>query len=68
LIASIHAIIESESQNPPIPNPFPPSEKGDSSFIENTKDYITKLSQDLRKNLTNVEKVLWEILRNKQLE
>ena len=86
LIASIHAIIESQKQNtlipnqlgrtyfsnidesPPIPNPFHPREKGDSSFIENTKDYITKLSQDLRKNLTNVEKVLWEILRNKQLE
>ncbi len=76
LIASIHAIIESGKvslsinniENPPIPNPFPPREKGDSSFVEYTKDYITKLSQDLRKRSTQVENILWELLRNKRLE
>jgi len=66
LIASIHAIIESR-KNPPIPNPFPPGEKGNSSFAEKTKDYITKLSQELRKKTTEVEKIMWELLRNKQL-
>ena len=63
----IRGFLDSLKNNPPIPNPFPPREKGDSSFVENTRDYITRLSQDLRKNLTDTEKVLWEILRNKQL-
>jgi len=44
-------------RNPPIPNPFPPREKGESSFIENTKDYITRLSQNLRKESTDVEQI-----------
>jgi hypothetical protein len=43
--------LESE-KNPPILNSFPPREKEateDSSFLENTPDYITKLSRELRK-------------------
>jgi len=55
------------AKNPPIPNPFPPREKGDSSFMENTPDYITNLSQELRKKQTNTENVMWEILRRKQI-
>lgn len=76
-------------RNPPIPNPFPPGEKGNinvstisfslggkdawkadrgiSSFIENTPDYITKLSQELRKKSTSYEDILWEFLRRKSL-
>jgi len=69
LVASIHAIKES-SKNPPFLNSFPPREKEDteeSSFIENTPDYITELSRELRKKQTKVEDFLWKILRRKQL-
>ena len=69
LIASIHGVKES-AKNPPIPNPFPPREKGDnneSSFLENTPDYITKLSRQLRKEQTDYEKIMWEVLRAKKL-
>jgi hypothetical protein len=70
LITGIHAIKESFKKHPPIPNPFPPREKGDnkeSSFIENTSDYIIKLSRELRRNQTNYEKFMWELLRAKRL-
>jgi len=79
LIASIHAIKKSSNINPPILSTgylpsgiisFPPREKEateNSSFIENTPDYITKLSRELRKKQTTSEEFLWEILRRKQL-
>lgn len=68
-VAAIHAIVESEKiwRNPPIPNPFPPREKGDSSFTEITPEYIIDLSRELRKYQTKSEEFLWEILRKKQL-
>ncbi len=69
LISAIHGIVES-GENPPILNSFPPREKEvteDSSFIENTPDYITKLSRALRKKWTKEEDIMWELLRNKKL-
>lgn len=59
-------------KNPPIPNPFPQGEKGDfqgekiSSFGKN-KDYIVELARKFRKNLTEAEENLWEILRWKKI-
>ena len=69
LIAGIHGIVETR-KNPPILNSFPPGEKEateDSSFVEKTPDYITQLSRELRKKWTKEEDLMWELLRNKQL-
>jgi len=79
LIASIHAILESEKQ-PSVPflNPPPqPSPKGEgveqrigletSSFVEQVPDYIIDLARDLRKKWTKEEEFMWELLRKKQL-
>ncbi|MDD2907156.1 MAG: DUF559 domain-containing protein [Candidatus Gracilibacteria bacterium] len=68
-VAGVHAIIESR-KNPPILNSFPPREKEAteySSFFENTPNYITELSRELRKKGTKEEEILWELLRNKKL-
>lgn len=70
LIATIHAIKMSEKiSSPNPPTPFPPREKGGqtSTFWENTPEYITKLSQELRKNQTSHEEIIWEIVRAKRL-
>jgi superfamily II DNA helicase RecQ/very-short-patch-repair endonuclease len=51
-------------------NSFPPREKEaaeNSTFIENTKDYITQLSRELRKKWTKWEELLWGILKNKKI-
>jgi len=42
--------------------------KEDSSFIENTPKYILDLARWMRKSWTEPEKIMWEILRRKQIE
>lgn len=67
-VAALHGILESR-KNPPILNSFPPREKETteySSFVENTPNYITELSRELRKKWTKEEEILWELLRNKK--
>ena len=80
LVAGIHAILEGggfqdkplpnpDEGQPPIPNPFPPGEKGDmsvSSFVEKKLNYIVDLARDLRKNLTSAEVLMWSLLRREQ--
>lgn len=66
----IKGFLDDLRNNPPILNSFPPREKEvteDSSFIENTPDYITILSRELRKKWTKEEEIMWELLRNKKL-
>ena len=52
---------------PPILNSFPPREKEATSFTEDKKKYIIDLARELRKNGTQEEEILWEILRRKNL-
>ncbi len=66
LVSVIHAVKKSPPLTPPL------SGEGDrkSVVIQNygeSPSYLKDLVLDLRKNQTNAEKMLWEILRNKQL-
>lgn len=65
LIAAIHAIMQSRKQ-PPIPNPFPQGEKGN-SFSEIKPEYIINLARELRTKSTKREDLMWDLLRRKQL-
>jgi len=68
LIAVIHGVLQ--IKNPPILNSFPPGEKEaaeNSTFYEKTPNYITQLSRELREKWINHEKIMWELLRKKQL-
>jgi len=67
--------IRKDKITPPIPNPFPPREKGDkswdnleySSFLRSTPKYIINLARDFRKKPTKYEDFMWNILRRNQL-
>ena len=66
LIASIHAILESRKQpSPPAPLPKREGSIEYSQKVYNPK-HIVELSKKLRKDSTEAEDILWELLRNRQ--
>ncbi|CAO3400061.1 Crossover junction endodeoxyribonuclease RuvC (EC 3.1.22.4) [Azospirillum palustre] len=53
----------------PSPRPSPRGGEGDMASVAKAKptDYITERARDLRMNATDVEKIVWQKLRNAQL-
>ena len=67
LIVAIHGIVESRT---PHPNPLLKGEGivGVRENYKNVPEYIKDLSKNLRKYWTEVEEILWEVLRNRKFE
>ena len=65
-VAAIHAIVQSDKLAL-TPNPSP-KERGEVMYSQKkyNKEYIIKLAKDLRKNQTESEGIVWELLRNRQ--
>ncbi len=69
-VAAIHAILESENTPPSVP-PLTGEGSRKSCVEQNYAEcpsYIKDLVIDLRKNQTEAEKILWEVLRNKKYQ